>query len=130
MVSAVLALVAALAAVAPLATLAALTGDQKFIDNMRLEFEKRRNLMVSRINKMKNISCTKPDGAFYVFCDISKLKAGSAKIANRLLEEAKVAVRPGEPFGADSFIRLSFATGTQNIEKGLDRIEEWINKNG
>jgi len=110
------------------ATLAGLEGDQKFILQMREEFQGRRDLMVSRINKMKNISCIKPEGAFYVFCDISKFKLGSAKIANRLLEEAKVAVIPGEPFGADSFIRLSFATSVGAINKGLDRIEEWANK--
>ena len=81
-------------------------------------------------NKMKNIFCIKPEGAFYVFCDISKLEQGSAKIANRLLEEARVAVIPGEPFGADSFIRFSFATSVGAINKGLDRIEEWANKNG
>jgi Aspartate/tyrosine/aromatic aminotransferase len=110
------------------ATLAGLEGDQKFIADMRVEFQKRRDLMVSRLNKMKNISCIKPEGAFYVFCDISKLGQGSAKIANRLLEEAKVAVIPGEPFGADSFIRFSFATSVGAINKGLDRIEEWTNK--
>ncbi len=112
------------------ATLAGLEGDQKFISDMRAEFQKRRDLMVSRLNSMKNISCIKPEGAFYVFCDISKFKQGSAKIANRLLEEARVAVIPGEPFGADSFIRFSFATSVGAINKGLDRIEEWANKNG
>ena len=75
------------------------------------------------------MSCIRPDGAFYVFCDVSKLKAGSAEIATRLLDEAKVAVIPGGPFGADSFIRLSFATGQETIKKGMDRIEEWLNKN-
>lgn len=110
------------------ATLAGLEGDQKFISDMRAEFQKRRDLMVSRLNKMKNLSCIKPEGAFYVFCDISKLKQGSAKIANRLLEEARVAVIPGEPFGADSFIRFSFATSVAAINKGLDRIEEWASK--
>jgi len=116
------------ASISQKATLAALAGDQKFIEDMRVEFEKRRDLMVLRISKMKNISCTKPEGAFYVFCDISRLKAGSADIANRLLGEAKVAVIPGGPFGADNFIRLSFATGIPEIEKGLDRIEEWLTK--
>ena len=118
------------ASISQKAALAALAGDQKFIEGMKKEFEKRRDFMVSRINKMKNISCTMPDGAFYVFCDISKLKEGSAKIANRLLEEAKIAVIPGEPFGADSFIRLSFATSMENIKKGMDRLEGWLNKNG
>jgi aspartate aminotransferase len=50
-------------------------------------------------------------------------------VANALLDEAKVAAIPGEPFGADDFIRLSFATGMEKIKKGLDRIEEWADKN-
>lgn len=118
------------ASISQKAALAALTGDQKCVENMRAEFEDRRDLMVSRINKMKGIFCVKPEGAFYVFCDVSKLKESSAAIANRLLEEAKVAVIPGGPFGADTFIRLSFATSAGAINKGLDRIEEWLNKNG
>ena len=111
------------------AALAALTGDQSCVEKMRAEFEKRRDFIFSRINKMKNISCMKPQGAFYIFCDIAKLKTDSVKLANRLLDEAKVAVIPGEPFGADSFIRMSFATGMDDIKKGMDRIEEWIDKN-
>ena len=112
------------------AALAAITGDQKCVEEMRREFEKRRDVMVSRINAMGRISCVKPDGAFYVLCDISKMKISSAVAANRLLDEAKVAVIPGEPFGNDSVVRLSFATGMTGINKGLDRIEDWVKKNG
>ena len=112
------------------AALAALTESQQCVEEMRVEFEKRRDFMVSRINKIKKMGCVKPEGAFYVLCDISQLKMGSAALATRLLDEAKVAVIPGEPFGADSYIRLSFATGIDTIKKGLDRIEEWISKNG
>ncbi|MDD5496553.1 MAG: pyridoxal phosphate-dependent aminotransferase [Candidatus Omnitrophica bacterium] len=118
------------ASISQVAALAALKDDQACVDEMRREFEKRRDLIVSRINKMKKISCVKPEGAFYVFCDISKLKMGSFDFAKRLLDESAVAVVPGEPFGADSFIRLSFATSVEKINKGLDRIEEWVNKNG
>ena len=110
------------------AALAALVGDQVCVEKMRLEFEKRRDLMVSKIKAIKGISCVVPEGAFYVFCDISSLKADSVKAANRLLDEAKVAVIPGGPFGADQFIRLSFATGVDNIIKGINRIEEWLKK--
>jgi aspartate aminotransferase len=112
------------------AALAALTESQSCVDEMKKEFEKRRDLMVSSINKMKGISCMKPEGAFYVFCDISRLKEGSLKVANALLEEAKVAVIPGGPFGADDFIRLSFATGLESISKGMDRMKEWLESNG
>lgn len=118
------------ASISQKAGLAALTGDQRCVEEMRSEFEARRDIMVSRINKMENLSCVKPEGAFYVFCDISKLKMDSIKLATRLLDEAKVAVVPGEPFGAKLYIRLSFATSRQAINKGLDRIEEWISKNG
>ena len=97
---------------------------------MRAEFEKRRDVMVSRIALMEKISCTKPEGAFYVLCDISKLKISSAAAAVGLLEEAKVAVIPGEPFGNDSVVRLSFATGMSEINRGLDRIEGWVGANG
>lgn len=110
--------------------LAAITGDQSFIDAMRKEYEKRRDYMVSRISKFGNMTCVKPEGAFYLFCDIAGLKMGSIKAATLLLEEAKVAVIPGGPFGADSYIRLSFATSMDEIKKALDRIEEWVKKHG
>lgn len=118
------------ASISQKAALAALTSDQKAVEDMRFEFEKRRDLMVSRINEIKKISCVKPEGAFYVFCDISKLNMDSVSLAMRLLDEAKVAVIPGTPFGADSYIRLSFATGAEKIIKGLDRIKEWVTKHG
>jgi len=112
------------------ATLAALTESQQCVEEMRVEFEKRRDLMVARIGKMKNISCVNPEGAFYVFCDISKLRMKAVEVATKLLDEAKVAVVPGEPFGAPSYIRLSFATSREKIEKGLNRIDEWASKHG
>jgi aspartate aminotransferase len=118
------------ASISQAATLAALTEDQRCVDEMRIEFEKRRNLMVSLVDAIGKISCVKPEGAFYVFCDISKLKIGSIELATRLLDEAKVAVVPGEPFGADDFIRLSFATSQEMIKKGIDRISQWVAKNG
>ncbi|MDD5136080.1 MAG: pyridoxal phosphate-dependent aminotransferase [Candidatus Omnitrophica bacterium] len=112
------------------AATAAIAGDQRCVAEMKREFEKRRDLMVSGISGMKNIACIKPEGAFYVLCDISKLKMSSVEAANKLLDEARVAVIPGMPFGDDSVIRLSFATGTAQIEKGMDRIKEWVSKNG
>jgi aspartate aminotransferase len=112
------------------AALEALTKPDECVEKMRREFEKRRDVMVARIRAMKKINCVKPAGAFYVFCDISKLGIGSVKLANKLLEEARVAVIPGEPFGADSFIRLSFATSMDKMVKGLDRLEEWLAANG
>ena len=112
------------------AALVALEGSQDCVEKMRIEFAKRRDLMVAGIEAIKNMACIKPEGAFYLFCDISKLGMGSVEVANRLLDEAKVATIPGEPFGADDFIRLSFATSEEKIRKGIERIKEWVDKNG
>ncbi|MFH1778776.1 MAG: pyridoxal phosphate-dependent aminotransferase [Candidatus Omnitrophota bacterium] len=108
------------------AALEALRGNQSCVDEMVEEFRKRRDFMVEKINELKGISCVKPKGAFYVFCDISKTKMDSLNFASKLLEEAKVAVIPGEPFGWNTHIRLSFATGIEEIKKGLERIANWI----
>ena len=118
------------ASISQKAALAALTQDQSFIGGMRAEYEKRRDYMVSRVNGMKNVSCFKPGGAFYLFCDISKTGSDSMHTANALLDEAKVAVIPGEPFGEPEYIRLSFATGMAAITKGMDRMEEYFKKHG
>lgn len=112
------------------ATFAALSEDQSFINAMRDEYQKRRDYMVTRVSAMKNVSCFKPGGAFYLFCDVSKTGSDSVKTAKALLENANVAVIPGEPFGAPSYIRLSFATGMDAIRKGMDRMEEYFKNNG
>jgi len=118
------------ASISQRATIAALEESQDCVRDMRIEFAKRRDMMVAGIEAIQNMSCIRPEGAFYLFCDISKLKMGSVQVANRLLDEAKVATIPGEPFGADDFIRLSFATGEEKIKKALSRIKEWVEKNG
>jgi len=110
------------------AALEALKGDQSCVAEMVSAFKERRDYMIDRINSMKNISCVNPKGAFYVFCDISKTKMSSFDFSKKLLEEMKVAVIPGEPFGWDTHIRLSFATGMNEIEKGLDRLDEWAKR--
>ncbi len=108
------------------AALEAIKGDQGCVENMVSEFKKRRDYMVRKINEIKGVSCVNPEGAFYVFCDISKIGMDSFEFSRRLLDEAKVAVIPGEPFGWDTHIRLSFATGIEDIKKGIDRIGEWV----
>lgn len=117
------------------AVVEALTGPQDFIDTMVAEFDKRRNYICGRLNSMDGVSCFKPQGAFYVFPDFSGLygrkfqgKAieGSNDFADYLLDEAKVAIVSGIAFGADDYARLSYAIAMENIEKGLDRIEEAI----
>ena len=119
------------------AALAALTGPQDAVKTMAAEFEKRRNYMVDRLNKMPGISCLLPPGAFYAFPNVSNLFnksyngkpiKGSMGLIELLLTEAKVAVLPGSPFGADNYLRLSYATSMKNITGGMDRIEEFARK--
>jgi len=116
------------ASISQKAAVAALAGSQELVEKMRVEFSKRRDYICQRFDKMKNVSYIKPQGAFYIFCDISKTGLKSMEFTKRLLEEANVAVVPGEPFGADNYVRLSFATSMENIKKGLDRIEQWLAK--
>ncbi|SFU52255.1 aspartate aminotransferase [Clostridium sp. DSM 8431] len=119
------------------ASVAALTGDMTEQEKMVEEFEKRRNYMLGRIDNMKDITCIRPSGAFYVMMDISKYLGksinatkitNSVEFADKLLDEEKVAVVPGAGFGVDKFIRLSYATSMENIKKGLDRIEKFLEK--
>lgn len=117
------------ASISQMAALEGLENSGTAIDEMRNEFEKRRNYMVERINKIKGLSCLKPEGAFYIFCRIHKTGLSSMEVSDRLLNEAMVAVVPGKVFGSDAHIRLSFATSMDNIKKGIDRIEEWFSKN-
>lgn len=114
------------------ASLEGLKGDQGTIEYMKRKFEERRNYMVERINTINGLTCNKPSGAFYVMANIAKIKGKEIKgykinnsldFANLLLNEAKVAVVPGIAFGADNYIRLSYATSMENIMEGLDRIE-------
>ena len=118
------------ASISQMAALEALNNSQTAVlDDMINQFEKRRNYIVERINKIKGLSCRKPEGAFYVFCRIGKKGLSGMEVTDRLLSEAKVAVVPGKVFGSDAHIRLSFAASMENIKKGIDRIEEWFNKN-
>ena len=115
----------------------ALDGDQTCVELMRQHFEARRDLMVDRINSIEGISCLKPEGAFYVMMNIRKLigqKFNGRKLedsmdfAELLLAEKHVAVVPGIAFEAEGFCRLSYATGEDRINEGLNRIEAFINE--
>lgn len=110
------------------AAVAALNAPDDFSRNMCQEFQKRRDYMIERLNRIKKIGYVKPQGAFYLFCDISKTGMDSQTFVNRLLDEASVAVIPGKGFGRDDYVRISFATSLEQIEKGIDGIEEWLNK--
>lgn len=115
----------------------ALIGPQDSVYKMHAEFNKRREYMFERITNMKLVSALKPQGAFYIFVDVSKLfdkdyngaKIGSAgNLAKILIEDFNTAVIPCEDFGAPEHIRLSYAISSEQITKGLDRIESLIEK--
>ena len=91
------------------------------------KFKHRRDLIVSLLDDIPEISYVKPQGAFYVFCDFSKL-GESSSVAKQILDEVNVAVIPGDSFGAPGFIRISYATSEEQIRKGVTRIADWVKK--
>jgi aspartate aminotransferase len=109
----------------------ALRGSQDVVDAMRAEFEKRRDVMVAGLNKIKGFSCRVPHGAFYVFPNITKTGWPSKKLADAILEDAGVAALSGTAFGdfGEGYLRFSVANSIENIEKALDRIDAWTKKN-
>lgn len=115
--------------------LAALQDTSGAVEKMRVEFEKRGTTMAKLLNATEGVSCLQPEGAFYCFPDVSAhygRTIGGAAINNSmdfakaLLEQAQVAVVPGDPFGCPNNIRLSFACSMEQIEKGIDRIQQWL----
>jgi aspartate/methionine/tyrosine aminotransferase len=109
----------------------ALRGPQKSVDAMRAEFKKRRDVMVAGLNKIKGFSCQMPHGAFYVFPNITETGWPSKKLADALLDEAGVAALSGTAFGqfGEGYLRFSVANSIENIEKALQRVNDWTNKN-
>jgi aspartate aminotransferase len=112
--------------IAQMAALEALTGPQYSVKQMIEAFDERRKFIHKRLNGINGISCVEPEGAFYAFPDISKTGMDSMTFASRLLDEALVAVVPGIVFGMENHIRLSYATSIHEIEKGLERIKNWL----
>ncbi|MEH2306850.1 pyridoxal phosphate-dependent aminotransferase [Nostoc sp.] len=106
--------------------IAALQSSQDCVEEMRQAFAKRRQVMLDRLNAIPGLSTAKPDGAFYLFPDISKTGLKSLEFCDALLEKYQVAVIPGIAFGADDNIRLSYATDMATIEKGMDRLEKFV----
>jgi aspartate/methionine/tyrosine aminotransferase len=109
----------------------ALRGPQESVDAMCDEFKKRRDVMVAGLNKIKGFSCRLPKGAFYVFPNITGTGWPSKKLADALLDEAGVAGLSGTAFGSfgEGYLRFSVANSIENIEKALDRIGGWVEKN-
>jgi aspartate aminotransferase len=118
--------------IAQKAAVEALNGDQSVVKQMVSEFEKRRNFIVDALNDIQGITCPPPQGAFYVFPNVSSLYGrshsgntinNSTDLSTYLLDRANIAVVPGKEFGNDQHIRLSYATSMKNIEEGLRRIK-------
>ena len=123
--------------IAQYAAIEALNGPVEDLNKMVKEFENRRNFMIKRLNSIDGVSIIRPNGAFYIMVNISSYFNTSFKgeeiknsvdFAKVLLDEEKVAVIPGAGFGLEGYIRLSYATSMEIIEKGIDRIEEFLKK--
>lgn len=121
--------------VAQKAALEALTGPQEAVETMRQEFAKRRDFMYKTVSEMPYVSCVEPKGAFYVFIDVTKalelkykgeVLDNTTKLADALLTDYAVAVVPCGDFGCPNHIRLSYAISIEQIEKGLNRIKEFL----
>ena len=121
--------------IAQAASIAALDGGLESVYKMKEEFLKRRNYMYERINAINGISCRMPKGAFYIMMNISKIKGKtidgvkintSDDFCSLLLEKKLVALVPGSGFGADDFVRWSYAADMESIKKGLDRLEDFL----
>jgi len=106
--------------------LAALQGSQAPVEAMRLAFAERRKYMLEALKTIPGLTCVKPDGAFYLFPDISQTGLKSLDFCAALLEEQQVAAIPGIAFGADDNIRLSYATDMETIKKGLERLDKFV----
>ncbi len=110
---------------------AALDGPTEPVEKMVAELRARRDLFVAGLNQVPGVRCRMPEGAFYVFPNVEQwigkrfkgqIIAGSVQLSELLLDEVKIAAVPGLPFGAEGYLRLSFATSRQTIEKGLERL--------
>ena len=125
------------ASISQAAALEALIGSQDAVEEMRKEFEKRRDFLYNQLTSIEGITCYKPEGAFYLFPNISayfnksnnetKVK-NSFDLAMYLLSDVKVAAVPGSAFGAEGFLRLSYATSMTNLEEAVTRIKESLKR--
>jgi len=115
------------------AAIEALTGPQDAVEEMRLAFDRRRKLIVAELNKIEGINCPTPQGAFYVYPDVTGLlnrewggvtPTTSLELADLILEQAEVAVVPGEAFGPSGYLRLSYALGDDALLEGVTRLQK------
>ena len=110
----------------------ALHGDQSSVDHMRTEFQGRRDMFVAGLNRIKGFTCRMPNGAFYVFPNITGTGCKSKPLADALLEEAGVACLSGTSFGefGEGYLRFSIANSMENLGKALERVQHWVSQKG
>ena len=106
--------------------IAALESSQESVEKMRQAFAQRREVIFELLDAVPGISCIKPDGAFYMFVNISKTGMNSLEFCDAFLEQQQVAVIPGIAFGADDHIRLSYATDLGTIKKAVERLDKFV----
>ncbi len=106
--------------------IAALEGSQDCVETMRQAFALRRQVILERLQAIPGLTCAKPDGAFYLFINIGNTNIKSLDFCQQLLEQQQVATIPGQAFGADDHIRISYATDLITIEKGMDRLATFV----
>jgi aspartate aminotransferase len=116
------------------AAVEALRGPQESVGVMLAEYRKRRDFVVRRLREIPGVTCAEPRGAFYAYPNLSVVIgrngiANSLQLSERLLADAWVAVVPGEAFGTDSHVRISYATSMKELERGLQRIHEFVVRN-
>jgi aspartate aminotransferase len=121
--------------IAQKAAVEALKGPQDSVPQMLAEYRKRRDFIVPRLGQIPGITCSMPAGAFYAYPNVrAAFERGGMKtpleFADRLLKEASVAVVPGEAFGTDDHVRISYATSMKEIERGMDRLQKFVEKLG
>ncbi|MGA2418239.1 MAG: pyridoxal phosphate-dependent aminotransferase [Candidatus Staskawiczbacteria bacterium] len=109
--------------------IAAIKGDQTEIKKIMETYKERRDLLFEELNKIPGISCLKPEGAFYIFCNITKTGMTSEEFAEFMLEKAKVSLLPGTSFGqyGQGYVRLAYANSIENIKEGLKRMRNALN---
>lgn len=121
--------------VSQMAALAAVEGPLDAVEEMKTAFDRRRRTIVAGLNEITGFSCPTPEGAFYAYVDVrgalgreiaGRTPQTSAELAELILEEAKVAVVPGEAFGPSGFLRLSYALGDEDLAKGLRRLQDLL----
>ena len=123
--------------VAQAAAIAAVSGDLAAVDEMKVAFDRRRQLIVAMLNEIDGVECPSPEGAFYVYPSVKaligktlrgKTIGSSAELANIILDDAEVAVVPGEAFGTPGYLRLSYALSDADITEGVTRMHKLLSE--